>query len=105
MEPLSTIAFDMEKVLQKMDESVVHELAKRFGGRFRLTTIIQRRLIELNRGAKPLVEPKETNLRTVIDELMQGKHNGRVSGMDLLQDKSLLVPTADATTSEPSGGH
>lgn len=55
-----------------MDESVVHALAKKVGGRFRLTALVQKRLIELNRGARPTVEPKETALRTVIEELLQG---------------------------------
>ena len=56
-----------------MDESVVHDLARKVGGRFHLTALIQKRLIQLNHGATPMVEPQETALRTVIEELLQGK--------------------------------
>jgi DNA-directed RNA polymerase subunit omega len=46
----------------------------KFGGRFKLTALIQRRLGELMDGARPLVERKgRTDLEIVIDEILQEK--------------------------------
>ena len=70
-----------------MDESVVHDLARKVGGRFHLTALIQKRLIQLNRGATPMVEPKDTALRTVIEELLQGKIDIQRPGLDLVDDE------------------
>ena len=83
-----------------MDESVVHELAKKAGGRFHLTALVQKRLIELNRGEKPAVEPKETQLRTVIEELLQGKLDASRPALESMQDDSLLTPAPDAEQTE-----
>lgn len=78
-----------------MDESVVHSLARKAGGRFHLTAIIQKRLIELNRGAKPMVEEQETPLRTVIEEILQGKLEDKKSDLEMPPDE------ADTTQASP----
>jgi len=83
-----------------MDESVVHSLAEKIGGRFHLTSIVQKRLIELNRGARPLVEPQETTLRTVIEELLQGKLDDRLGDIDLMRDDAILAPVPQRDESE-----
>ena len=50
------------------------ELIIRFGGRFRLTAVIQKRWRQLLRGARPMVEPEGlTELEVVIKELVDGK--------------------------------
>lgn len=47
---------------------------KKVGGKFRLTALIQRRLVELIEGARPLVERNgRTDLELVIEEIMQDK--------------------------------
>ncbi len=50
------------------------EIVKKVGGKFRLTALIQRRLVELIEGARPLVERNgRTDLELVIEEIMQDK--------------------------------
>ncbi len=45
-----------------------------FGGRFKLTALIQKRLGELIDGARPLVERQgRTDLEIVIEEILQEK--------------------------------
>ncbi len=53
------------------DETIIRKV----GGRFKLTTLIQKRLIQLNKGAKPLVRMPlgTTNLEITIAEIMQDK--------------------------------
>lgn len=44
------------------------------GGRFKLCSLIQRRLVQLMDGARPLVERQgRTDLEIVIDEILQDK--------------------------------
>jgi len=50
-------------------------LVDKFGGRFKLTALIQKRLVELMQGARPLIEETEgkTQLEIVIEEIVQDK--------------------------------
>jgi DNA-directed RNA polymerase subunit omega len=46
----------------------------KLGGRFKACTLIQRRLVELLEGARPLVEREgRTDLEIVIEEILQDK--------------------------------
>ncbi len=50
------------------------EIVERAGGRFKLCALIQRRLVQLMEGARPLVERQgRSDLEVVIDEVMQNK--------------------------------
>jgi DNA-directed RNA polymerase subunit omega len=50
------------------------EIASKVGGRFKLCTLIQRRLVELMDGARPMVEREgRSDLELVIDEILQDK--------------------------------
>ena len=50
------------------------ELIAKVGGRFRLTALIQRRLVELLQGARPMVETKGmTDIEVVVKEIDEGK--------------------------------
>ena len=50
------------------------EIVNKTGGRFRLCALIQRRLVELMEGARPLVERDgRTDLELVIEEILQDK--------------------------------
>ncbi len=51
------------------------ELVKKVGGTFKLTALIQKRLIELMQGSRPLIENTEnkTQLEIVIEEILQDK--------------------------------
>ena len=50
------------------------EIVDKFGGRFRLTAVIQRRLIQLMEGARPMVERDgRTDLELVVQAILEDK--------------------------------
>jgi DNA-directed RNA polymerase subunit omega len=50
------------------------EIVHKVGGRFKLTALIQKRMLELMDGARPLVERGNmTDLEVVIQEVLQDK--------------------------------
>jgi DNA-directed RNA polymerase subunit omega len=50
------------------------EIVNKVGGRFKLTALIQKRMMELMDGARPLVERDGlTDLEVVIQEILQDK--------------------------------
>ena len=51
------------------------DLIKKVGGKYKLTALIQRRLLELMQGSRPLIENTEgkTQLEIVIQEILQDK--------------------------------
>ncbi len=50
------------------------EIVDKFGGRFRLATVIQRRLVQLMVGARPLVGREgRSDLEIVVAEIMEDK--------------------------------
>lgn len=50
------------------------EIIQKVGGRFKLCALIQKRLVQLMDGARPLVERQgRSDLEIAIDEIMQGK--------------------------------
>jgi len=50
------------------------EIVDKLGGRFKLTTLVQRRWAELMQGARPLVEREgRSDLELAIEEVLQGK--------------------------------
>lgn len=49
-------------------------IADKVGGRFKLCALIQRRLVQLMEGGRPLVERQgRSDLEVVIDEILQDK--------------------------------
>jgi DNA-directed RNA polymerase subunit omega len=53
-----------------MEEAIVNKV----GGRFKLSTLIQKRMVAINRGAKPLVNVKSlSDMAIVIQEILQDK--------------------------------
>ena len=50
------------------------EIVNKVGGRFKLTALIQKRMLELMDGARPLVERDNmTDLEVAIQEILQDK--------------------------------
>lgn len=51
------------------------EIVNKIGGRFKLTALIQKRMLELMEGARPLVDRDNimTDLEVVIQEILQDK--------------------------------
>jgi DNA-directed RNA polymerase subunit omega len=49
-------------------------IVNRVGGRFKLSTLIQKRMVALNTGAKPLVDLRTSDrMAVVIQEILQDK--------------------------------
>jgi DNA-directed RNA polymerase subunit omega len=50
------------------------EIVNKVGGRFKLSTLIQKRLAAINSGARPLVDFKSTDkMEIVVQEILQDK--------------------------------
>lgn len=51
------------------------DIINKVGGRFRLSSLIQKRMLEIMRGARPLIEDTEgkTAMEIVVQEIMQDK--------------------------------
>src|SRR5439155_1830327 len=57
-----------------LDELKEEGIVNKVGGRFKLSTLIQKRMVALNTGARPLVEVRGGDkLATVIQEILQDK--------------------------------
>jgi DNA-directed RNA polymerase subunit omega len=58
-----------------IDELKSTELVEKVGGRFKLTALIQKRLMELMQGSRPLIEDTEgkSQLEIVVEEIKQDK--------------------------------
>ena len=57
-----------------IDELREEQIVNKVGGRFKLSTLIQKRLVAINAGARPLVDANTDNkLQIVINEIMQDK--------------------------------
>ncbi|HIF32127.1 MAG: DNA-directed RNA polymerase subunit omega [Pirellulaceae bacterium] len=70
-----------------LDELKEEEIVNKVGGRFKLSTIIQKRLVQLNAGSRALVDldPKD-KMSVVLQEI--------------IQDKIYLNPAGDVVTRE-----
>ena len=71
-------------MLEDLKEEVI---VNKVGGRFKLSTLIQKRLVALNKGSRPLVElDTNNNMEVVIQEIKQDKifldasHEVRITG-------------------------
>ena len=51
------------------------DIINKVGGKFKLTVLIQRRLLELLQGSRPLIEDTKgkTQLEIVVEEIVQDK--------------------------------
>ena len=57
-----------------LEEFKEEEIVNKVGGRFKLSSLIQKRLVALNRGARPLVEmPTKNMMEIVVQEIMRNK--------------------------------
>ena len=77
-----------------LDELREEEIINKVGGRFKLSTLIQKRLVALNSGARPLVEmDTDDKLKIAIQEIVEDK---------VFLDTELNVQVAaDALDGEP----
>ncbi len=79
-----------------IDELKEEEIVNKVGGRFKLSTLIQKRMIALNQGARALVDGRGVDKMTmVIQEIMQDK---------IYLDMSGKLQTNEATEEMESDG-
>jgi DNA-directed RNA polymerase subunit omega len=83
------------------EEAIVNKV----GGRFKLSTLIQKRMVALNTGARPLVEVKGGDkMAIVIQEILQDKiflevprpDEGRHSSLGEAARRAMLTDISDA---------
>jgi DNA-directed RNA polymerase subunit omega len=58
-----------------LEELKSEQIAKKVGGRFKLAALIQKRMLELLQGSRPLIENTEgkTMMEIVVQEILQDK--------------------------------
>lgn len=57
-----------------LDELKEEGIVNKLGGRFKLSTLIQKRMVALNNGARPMVDMKTPDkMSIVIQEILQDK--------------------------------
>jgi DNA-directed RNA polymerase subunit omega len=74
-----------------LDELKEEGIVNKVGGRFKLSTLIQKRMVALNTGARPLVE-------------MRGGDKMAVVIQEILLDKIYLDNSGEVQTRGPSAG-
>lgn len=71
-------------------------IVEKVGGRFKLCTLIQRRLVQLMEGGRPLVERNgRSDLELVIEEILQDKIALDFTPPPELTDRSHEEPAAE----------
>ena len=77
------------------EEGIVNKV----GGRFKLSTLIQKRMVALNTGAKPLVDSRNGDrMQIVLREILEDKIYLDTSGE--LRDREQQLPPAEASADE-----
>ena len=73
------------------------EIVNKVGGRFKLSTLIQKRMVALNTGAKPLVDSRQSDrMQTVLQEILEDKIYLDTSGELREREQQLPVPEGAA---------
>ena len=88
-----------------LDEFREDAIARKVGGRFKLTAMIQKRMVALNRGARPLVDLNTKDLmQIVVAEIMGDKIYLDDSGnVKATEDQSELVDKLDRLLADDGG--
>ncbi|MFO0999708.1 MAG: DNA-directed RNA polymerase subunit omega [Planctomycetaceae bacterium] len=88
-----------------LDEFREDEIARKVGGRFKMTALIQKRMVALNRGARALVDLQTKDLmQIVVAEIMGDKIYLDASGnLKAVEDDSALVDKLDRLLAEDGG--
>ena len=86
-----------------LDELKEESIVNKVGGRFKLSTLIQKRVVALNRGARPLIEMQTKNLmEVVIQEIVQDKIFLDASGNVVVADGAQASGIGDTPDAGPS---
>ena len=70
------------------------KLAHKVGGQFKLTALIQKRIVELMQGARPLVErkPGMTDMEVAVHEILEDKIGIDFEKSDIPTPDQLIAP-------------
>jgi len=73
--PLATnVPFNLAEEIKMLEDMKEELIVNKVGGRFKLSTLIQKRLVALNKGSRPLVQTDgKDNMQVVIQEILQDK--------------------------------
>ena len=75
------------------------EIVNKVGGRFKLSTLIQKRMVALNTGAKPLVDTRTNDrMQIVLQEILEDKIYLDTSGE--LREREQQLPAPEAAAEE-----
>lgn len=74
-----------------LDDLKEEAIVNKVGGRFKLSTLIQKRMVALNSGARPLVEIRGGDRMSLVIQ-------------EILQDKIYLDNSGQLQTREPGAG-
>lgn len=68
------------------------EVLKKVGGRFKLSSLIQKRMLEMMEGSRPLIENSEgmTAMEIAVEEIRQGKIALELTPADKTKEKFTL---------------
>ena len=88
-----------------LDEFREDAIARKVGGRFKLTAMIQKRMVALNRGARPLVDLATKDLmQIVVAEIMGDKiYLDTTGNVKTVADDSPLVDKLDRLLADDGG--
>lgn len=88
-----------------LDEFREDEIVRKVGGRFKLSTLVQKRMVALNRGARPLVDLQTKDLmEIVVAEIKGDKIYLDTSGkVQVVEDESETIDALEALLSEDGG--
>ncbi|MEW4456160.1 DNA-directed RNA polymerase subunit omega [Bremerella sp. JC817] len=86
-------------MLEELKEEFI---IKKVGGRFKLSTLIQKRLVALNAGSRPLVDMQSDNkMEIVLEEIKQDKIFLDTSNeLRTTADSDVMIKSFDAIMSD-----
>ena len=89
-----------------LDDFREDDIVRKVGGRFKLSTLVQKRMVALNRGARPLVDlPTKDLMQIVVAEIMTDRIYLDTSGkVQVVEDESETVDTLEALLADDDGG-
>ncbi|MCM2372566.1 DNA-directed RNA polymerase subunit omega [Aporhodopirellula aestuarii] len=81
-----------------LEELKEEEIVNKVGGRFKLSTLIQKRLVQLNQGSRALVNiDTHDKMSIVLQEIMQNKIFLNLDNeVDTVEDLDALIASAEA---------
>ena len=88
-----------------LDDFREDDIVRKVGGRFKLSTLVQKRMVALNRGARPFVDLQTKDLmQVVVAEIMQNKiYLDTTGNVQAIEDNSATIDKLDAILADDGG--